>query len=178
MNIRFATPADTSAILSIYAPYITDSVITFEYDVPTVSEFAERIQTIQKQLPYLVAEVDGRILGYAYASRHRDRAAYQWSVDTSVYVHPDGHRRGIARQLYTILLDTLCRQGYYNVYAGITLPNLKSEAFHQAMGFKPVGTYASVGYKFGAWHDVGWFQLTLQPHLQNTSPPIPINQLA
>ena len=174
MNIRFATPADTPAILETYAPYITHSIITFEYDVPSVAEFAERIRIVQQQLPYLVAEVDGQIMGYAYASKHRDRMAYQWSVDTSVYVHPDGHRQGIARQLYTTLFELLRRQGYYNVYAGITLPNPKSEAFHSTMGFEPVGIYTNVGYKMGAWHDVVWLQLALKPHQLDPIPPTPI----
>lgn len=178
MTIRFATLADASAILAIYGPYITESIISFEYEVPTVLEFTERIRAIQQQLPYLIVEANGRVMGYAYASRHRDRAAYQWSVDTSVYVHPDGHRQGIARQLYTALFDLLRRQGYYNAYAGITLPNPKSEAFHRTMGFEPVGTYANVGYKFGEWHDVAWFQLTLQPHQTNPTPPVPIHQLS
>ncbi|MBN8823427.1 MULTISPECIES: arsinothricin resistance N-acetyltransferase ArsN1 family B [unclassified Spirosoma] len=171
MTIRFATPADAPAILAIYAPYITDTTITFEYDVPSTDAFTERIRSIQQQLPYLVAEVDGRVLGYAYASKHRDRTAYQWSVETSVYVHPDGHRKGIARQLYTNLFAYLRQQGYYNAYAGITLPNPKSEAFHQSMGFEPVGVYRNIGYKMGAWHSVAWFQLLLQPHQLN--PPAP-----
>ncbi|GAB2565772.1 arsinothricin resistance N-acetyltransferase ArsN1 family B [Spirosoma areae] len=176
MTIRFATPADAPVLLAIYAPYITDSCISFEYEVPTVTEFAERIRIIHQRLPYLVAEVDGRIRGYAYASRHRDRAAYQWSVDTSVYVHPDGHRQGVARQLYTTLFDLLRRQGYFNAYAGITLPNPKSEAFHQTMGFKPVGIYTNVGYKFGVWHDVSWLQLALQAHQPNPALPISITE--
>lgn len=177
MNVRFATPADAPAILDIYGPYITGSTITFEYDVPTVAEFTERIRTIQQQLPYLVAEVDGKLLGYAYASRHRDRIAYQWSADTSVYVHPDGHRKGVARQLYTTLFDLLRRQGYYNAYAGITLPNVPSEAFHRSFGFEPVGVYAHVGYKFGAWHSVVWLQLSLQSHQLNPVPPISVREL-
>ncbi|GAB4034646.1 arsinothricin resistance N-acetyltransferase ArsN1 family B [Spirosoma gilvum] len=172
MTIRFATPVDAPAILAIYAPYITDTTITFEYDVPSIDEFAGRIRTIQQQLPYLIAEVDGRVLGYAYASKHRDRTAYQWSVETSVYIHPDGHRQGIARQLYTKLFDYLRQQGYYNAYAGITLPNPKSEAFHQSLGFEPVGVYRNIGYKMEAWHSVAWFQLTLQPYQVN--PPVPV----
>lgn len=175
MTIRFATPADAPDLLSIYAPYVLNTTISFEYEVPSVSEFAGRIRTIQQQqLPYVVAEVDGRVLGYAYAARHRDRMAYQWSVDTSVYVHSDVHRRGIARNLYTHLLDLLRRQGYYNAYAGITLPNLPSENFHRVTGFEPIGIYPRVGYKMGAWHDVGWFRLTLQPHRSNPAPPVPI----
>jgi len=177
MNVRFATPADAPAILDIYGPYITESTISFEYDVPTVAAFAERIRTIQQQFPYLVAEVDGKLLGYAYASRHRDRTAYQWSADTSVYVHPDGHRKGIARQLYTTLFDLLRRQGYYNVYAGITLPNEPSESFHRSFGFEPVGVYTNVGYKFGAWHSVVWLQLSLQPHQLNPAAPVSVREL-
>ncbi|GAB4019864.1 GNAT family N-acetyltransferase [Spirosoma migulaei] len=178
MTIRFATPADVPAILAIYAPYITGSTITFEYDVPTVAEFTERVQTIQQQLPYLVAESDERLLGYAYASKHRDRTAYQWSVETSVYVHPDGHRQGIARQLYARLFELLRRQGYYNAYAGITLPNHKSESFHRSVGFEHIGTYSNIGYKMGAWHSVTWFQLALQPYQSNPVLPVSITQLS
>ena len=178
MTIRFATPADAPAILAIYAHYITNSSITFEYDVPTVAEFTGRIQTIQGQFPYLVAEGNGQLLGYAYASRHRDRMAYQWSAETSVYVHPNGHRRGVAHQLYTTLLDLLRRQGYYNAYAGITLPNAPSEAFHRRMGFDYIGSFANIGYKFGAWHSVAWFQLALQTHQPNPADPLPIHQLS
>ncbi|GAB3887315.1 arsinothricin resistance N-acetyltransferase ArsN1 family B [Spirosoma agri] len=178
MTIRFAKLTDAPAILAIYAPYVEDSVITFEYVAPTISELSERIRTIQEQYPYLVAEIDGQVLGYAYASRHRDRTAYQWSVDTSVYVHPDGQRKGMARQLYTTLFDLLRQQGYYNAYAGITMPNPKSEALHQSFGFEPIGTYSNVGYKMGAWHDVTWFKLNLQPHQLNPTAPVPISQLS
>ncbi|GAB3942692.1 GNAT family N-acetyltransferase [Spirosoma harenae] len=177
MTIRFATLADAPAILAIYAPFITDSSTSFEYEVPTVEEFTGRIQMIQKQFPYLVAEVEGRIMGYAYASKHRDRTAYQWSVETSVYIHPDGHRQGIARQLYTRLFDLLRQQGYYNAYAGITLPNPKSEAFHQTMGFEPVGIYKNIGYKMGDWHSVAWFQLVLQPYAMNPTAPLSIEAI-
>lgn len=177
MITRFATLADAPAILAIYAPYITGSTITFEYDVPPVAEFAERIRTIQQQLPYLVAESDGQVLGYAYASKHRDRTAYQWSVETSVYVHPDGHRQGIARQLYSHLFELLRRQGYFNAYAGITLPNHKSESFHRSLGFEHIGTYSNIGYKLGAWHSVAWFQLALQSYQLNPTRPVSITQL-
>ncbi|GAB2563384.1 arsinothricin resistance N-acetyltransferase ArsN1 family B [Spirosoma aerophilum] len=177
MTIRFATPDDAPAMLAIYAPYITGTTITFEYEVPTVAEFTRRIEAIHQQYPYLVAEVNGEILGYAYASKHRDRPAYQWSVETSVYVHPVGHRQGIARQLYTMLFEFLYRQGYYNAYAGITMPNPKSEAFHQTMGFEFIGTYDNIGFKMGAWHSVAWFQRTLQPHPVNPAIPLPISQL-
>lgn len=178
MTIRFATLDDAPAILAIYAPFITESNVSFEYEIPTVTEFAGRIQTIQQQYPYLVAETDGRVLGYAYASQHRDRTAYQWSVETSVYVHPDGHRQGIARQLYTTLFDLLRRQGYYSAYAGITLPNTESEAFHQAMDFELVGVFKNIGYKMGAWHDVVWLQRSIQPYQVHPAVPVPIGKLS
>lgn len=177
MSIRFATPADVPAILAIYAPYITNSVVSFEYEVPTLAEFSERVRAIQTQFPYVVAERDGRVLGYAYASKHRDRTAYQWSVETSVYVHPDGHRQGIARQLYTTLLAYLRRQGYINAFAGITAPNPESEAFHRVMGFEYLGTFTNIGYKMGAWHSVAWFQLVLQTYQSNPPVPLPIGQV-
>ena len=178
MTIRPAKHTDTPALLDIYAPYVLNSSITFEYTVPTVSEFSERVQLIQAQFPFLVADIDGRVLGYAYASRHRDRMAYQWSVETSVYVHPDGQRQGIARQLYRTLFGLLRRQGYYNAYAGITLPNPNSEAFHRTMGFELIGTFPGVGYKLDAWHDVAWFRLSLQPHWPDPATPIPITRLS
>lgn len=177
MIIRFAQPADVPDILAIYAPYITESTMSFEYEVPTITEFAGRVQTIQQQFPYLVAELNGQVLGYAYGSKHRDRTAYQWSAETSVYVHPDGHRRGIARQLYTTLFELLRRQGYYNAFAGVTLPNFASEAFHRSMGFEPVGIYQNIGYKFGAWRSVAWLQLVLQPYENNPATPVPIGKL-
>lgn len=177
MHIRFAKLTDSPAILDIYSPFIRETAITFEYIVPTLSEFTERIQYIQQQFPFLVAEEGGRILGYAYASRHRDRIAYQWSVETSVYVHPDGHRRGIASQLYNMLFDLLRRQGYFNAYAGITMPNEPSETFHQTMGFELIGVYPNVGYKLGEWRNVAWYQLPLQPHQSSPSKPMSIIHL-
>ena len=171
MTIRAATLADVPAILGIYAPFILDTTVSFEYVVPTVAEFAQRVERIQKRFPYLVAEQDEQVIGYAYASAHRERAAYQWSVDTSVYIHPDAHRRGVARQLYMTLFDLLRRQGFYTAYAGITLPNPASEAFHRSMGFRPAGVYENVGFKFGTWHSTEWLQMALQPHGDDPAPP-------
>ena len=177
MTIRFTKLIDAPAILAIYAPYVMNSAITFEYTVPSVSEFSERIQIIQQQFPFLVAEEDGQLLGYAYASRHRDRIAYQWAVETSVYIHPHGQRKGLARALYTKLFELLRRQGYYTACAGITKPNLQSETFHCVMGFESIGLYSNVGYKMGEWHSVEWFQLALQPHQLNPAKPIPVTRL-
>ena len=122
----------------------------------------QRIAAALPKFPWLVCGVDGRMAGYAYAGTHRARAAYQWSVDTSVYVDPAFHRRGIGTRLYTCLFQILAAQGYVRAYAGITLPNAGSVGLHEAMGFQSVGIYRGVGYKLGRWHDVGWWQLTLR----------------
>ena len=160
--IRLATPADSAAILSIYAPFITNTVITFEYDVPSVMDFRQRISSILQKYPWLVCEIDGAIAGYAYASAFHQRAAYNWSVDLSIYIHPLYHGKKIAQALYSALLEMLRLQGYCNAYAGITLPNLKSERLHRSFGFTPVGVYRNVGYKMGQWHDVQWLELKIQ----------------
>jgi phosphinothricin acetyltransferase len=173
MNATFrpATPQDAAGILAIYAPIVRDTAISFEVEPPTVPEMQQRIsQTLQK-LPWLVCECQGDILGYVYASPHRARAAYQWSVDVSVYVHADLHRSGIGRGLYTALFSLLYRQGFYNLYAGITLPNDGSVGLHEALGFQPVGIYRSVGFKFGIWHDVGWWHLPLRSGSRTPEPP-------
>jgi phosphinothricin acetyltransferase len=132
---------------------------------------AARVAKIVDRTPWFVLERDGRVLGYAYASPHRDRAAYQWSVEVSAYVHPDAHRLGVARALYTGLFAALVVQGFRNAYAGITLPNTASVGLHSALGFTLVGVYRGVGYKFGAWHDVGWFERPLAPRI--AEPPLP-----
>jgi phosphinothricin acetyltransferase len=159
--IRLAAAADAAPVQAIYAPYVRDTVISFELDPPSVDEMAERIR---KTPAWLVCEAgQGRLAGYAYASKHRERAAYQWSVDVTVYIDAAFHRRGIGRGLYTALFGLLRLQGYYNAYAGITQPNAGSIGLHTALGFEPVGVYRSVGFKFGQWHDVAWLSLRLQP---------------
>jgi phosphinothricin acetyltransferase len=159
-------------MLAIYAPIVTDSIISFELAPPSLAEMERRIASAESQWPWLVCERTGELIGYAYASQHRVRAAYQWSADTSVYVHPDARRGGIARSLYASLFEILALQGYYNAYAGITLPNPASVGFHESMGFTPVGVYRGVGYKLGAWHDVGWWARELQPHARDPAAPI------
>ncbi|WP_035611677.1 arsinothricin resistance N-acetyltransferase ArsN1 family B [Haloferula sp. BvORR071] len=161
--IREATLADAAPIQAIYAAIVRDTVISFEIDPPTVGQMEDRMQAIQQRFPWLVCEIDDEVAGYVYASAHHERAAYQWSVNVSVYIHPDYHRRGIGRALYTSLFALLRLQGIYNAYAGITLPNPGSVGIHESMGFEPVGIYKQVGYKFGAWHDVGWWSLALRP---------------
>ena len=170
-TIRMATEADAEPVARIYAPYVRDTAISFEVVPPTPAEMAERIGALTATYPWLVCAADDDVLGYAYASRHRERAAYQWSADVSVYVRGDAHRRGIGRALYAALLRVVSAQGFYRAYAGITLPNASSVGLHEAIGFQPVGIYRAVGYKLGAWHDVGWWDLALAP--AGAAPPSP-----
>lgn len=162
--IRLAKEQDASDILSIYAPYVEHTAFTFEYEVPTLQEFSSRIVNTLKVLPWIVYEIDGSVVGYAYASEHRKRAAYQWSVDLSVYIKQEFHGRRIAKILYECLIDILKLQGYYNTYAGVSIPNPKSEHFHESFGFRPIGIYHKVGYKFDKWHDTKWYELTILDH--------------
>lgn len=173
MVIRLATGRDGAAVAEIYRPMVASTAISFEVDPPDEREMRRRIEETLSDFPWLVCEDRGRVIGYAYGTCHRVRAAYQWSVDTSVYVHPDFHRGGVGRGLYTSLFRVLGAQGFVNAYAGITLPNPRSVGLHEAMGFRPVGVYRKVGYKLGEWHDVGWWQLLLQP--QPPTPRLPLN---
>ncbi len=161
--IRLATEADAEQIAALYAPIVTDTVISFEIEPPDAEETRHRIAAILERYPWLVCERGEEILGYVYAGQHRARAAYQWSVDTTVYIRASCRRTGVGRALYTALLDVLPLQGFYNAYAGITLPNPGSVGLHEALGFEPVGIYRQVGFKFGRWHDTGWWQRSLQP---------------
>lgn len=161
VKIRLATPADGEALLDIYKWYIENTAITFETEVPLVEDFEKRIENTLSSFPWLVCEVDGVAAGYAYASKHRERAAYQWSADLSIYVDENYHRRYIAKALYKALEDILKLQGYYTVFAGVTTPNPKSEAFHTAYGFETIGVFENVGYKLGLWRSVKWFKYTL-----------------
>lgn len=169
--IRPAREGDAEAIAGIYAPAVSGNATSFETDPPGPAEMARRVRETMARFPWLVCEDRGRVLGYAYASRHRDRAAYQWSVEVSVYIHPEARRTGVGRALYTSLFEVLKLQGFHNAYAGITLPNPASVGLHEAMGFTPVGTYRAIGFKMGAWHDVGWWEKTLKPHGEAPSTP-------
>jgi L-amino acid N-acyltransferase YncA len=160
-RIRRAEIGDAAAVRAIYAPYVSDQATSFEVVVPDTAEMTRRIASLGDRYPWLVFEEDDEVRGYAYASPHRVRQAYQWSVDVSVYIEPSAHRRGVGRALYTALFALLRKQCYMNAYAGITLPNGASVGLHESMGFVPVGVYARVGFKFDRWHDVGWWQLRL-----------------
>jgi len=162
VTLRSATPADAPALLGIYRPFVESTAVSFETEVTSIEEFSGRIARHIAGWAWLVAEHEGRCAGYAYASAHRERKAYRWSVETSAYVHPDYHRQGIGRLLYLGLLDAVTARGYCSAYAAITLPNEASVSFHRSMGFEPVGVFKAVGRKFNAWHDVWWCQRRLR----------------
>lgn len=172
---RDATEADAAGIQAIYAPVVRETIISFETDEPTASEMARRIRTITAHHPWLVA-VDPAggdlVAGYAYATKHRERAAYAWSVDVSVYVAASHRSRGVGKNLYHALFRRLADLGYVNAFAGVALPNHASIALHTSVGFEPVGIYRHVGFKFGAWHDAAWFQRLLRPLPASPPPPL------
>ena len=159
IKLRLAKLEDAQEILDIYIPYINNSNITFEYDAPSLNDFENRMKTIMKKYPYIVAICEEKIVGYAYAHAHMERAAYQWNVETSIYVKVDMKHQGIGTLLYRKLLDILKLQNVQNVYGCVTLPNENSEKMHYAFGFQLVGRFSNTGYKSGEWHDVGWFEL-------------------
>jgi L-amino acid N-acyltransferase YncA len=171
MNIRMANAGDGAQIAEIYAPAVTGTVISFEMEPPGVAEMARRVTDAVVVYPWLVAERGGEVIGYARGGQYKDRAAYQWSVETSVYIRTTAHRTGVGRALYGVLFDLLVMQGFFMAYAGVTLPNLGSVGLHESLGYTPVGVYRAAGYKFGAWHDVGWWQRPLRPLV--LEPPAP-----
>lgn len=175
-TIRLATGADAEQVQTIYAPYCS-TPISFESEPPSVADVRGRIEKTLAQCPWLVCVNGGEMFGYAYAFRHRERAAYRWSIDATVYVRQGQHRRGLGRALYTALFSVLPLQGYVNAYAGVTLPNPGSVGLHRAMGFEPVGIYKHVGFKLGAWYDVAWFQRDLQPLPIEPSDPVPLSEV-
>ncbi len=170
-QIRLINDSDAEAVLEVYKPYILKTSITFEYEVPSVAEFSERIKTITAEYPWLVCLQNGEIIGYAYGCKHRYRTAYSWSAESTIYMKSDFHGKGIGRVLYNTLFSILQLQGFVNVYAGVGLPNEKSERFHEAMGFEIIGDFKKIGYKLGKWHNVRWFQKHLSEH--KIEPPTP-----
>jgi len=175
--LRLARTADAEAIAAIYRPIVETTAISFETEPPTADEMAQRIRQRLVYWPWLVCDRGGDVLGYAYGSRFRDRAAYQWSVEVTVYVNPRAHRSGVGRALYTSLFRLLALQGFYNAYAGITLPNEASVGLHEAMGFLPAGVYRNVGFKFDLWHDVSWWSLELKGLAMQTAAPVDLPAL-
>ena len=174
--VRLADPdTDATAVATIYRPAVESSLATFEEIVPDGAEMGERIRSTLARTPWLVAaDEDGSVIGYAYASNHRERAGYRWSVDVSVYVDPGSQGRGVGRALYDVLLDLLRRQRFVNAFAGIALPNDASVALHQAVGMVRIGVYPQVGYKHGHWVDVAWFGMRLLDPDAPPAEPIPL----
>ncbi len=170
-TIRAADPArDAGACAAIYAPSVAASPTSFELEPPDAAALARRIAAYSASHQFLVAERGGEVLGYAYACPHAERPAYRWSVETSVYVDAGHHGEGLGRALYTELFERLRGQGFHVAIAGITLPNPASVGLHESMGFEPVGVLRRIGWKLGAWHDVGWWQLQLLEPGEGTPP--------
>jgi L-amino acid N-acyltransferase YncA len=170
-HVRLARPSqDASTIAAIYAHSVATPT-SFEIVAPGAQELTARITALARHAPWLVLERNGELVGYAYAGPHRERAAYRWSVDTSVYVDAAHARTGVGRALYRVLFTLLRLQGFFVAHAGITLPNAASVRLHESCGFESVGVYRDVGFKLGAFHDVGWWRLALQPALGEPRPP-------
>ena len=195
VHLRFATPDDVPGIAEIYGPVVEHTAFSFEAVPPTHDELARRLRDTMPHYPWLVAARDAytdepqtgtnrgaHILGYAYGHRFAERAAYGWSVETSIYVRETARGQRIGTTLYETLLTLLASQGYQQAFAGIALPNPASVALHEAIGFEHVGTYRDVGFKFDRWHDVGWWQRALTEHNPNAArrprPPVPVDALA
>ena len=160
--LQVAGDGDIFPMLAIYAPYVRDTAITFEYEVPTAAEFGARLHHVLPEYPWLVCRTPGQVLGYAYAHRHMERAAYGWNVECSVYVLGSARGRGVGRALYGALLELLRLQGVVNAYGCIAVPNEASESLHRATGFSLLGHFPASGWKQGRWHDIVWYGRCLQ----------------
>lgn len=177
MQIRLATPADVPQLLEIYRPYVETTTITFEYEVPTLEEFAARFHGVTARFPWYVAEENGCILGYAYADKAFVRAAYQWDADLSVYLRMDERGRGLGKLLYRQLEQDLTAQGYCTVYALVTGENEASVRFHEAQNYRRVATLPATGFKMGRWLDLYWYQKDLMEKPAQPQPPKIFSQL-
>lgn len=176
MKLRFALPEDVPSLLSIYERYISTE-ITFEYVLPSREEFARRVASISEFYPYLVAEENGTLLGYAYAHRIAERAAYSWGAELSIYLHPDAAGQGLGRRLYGVLMELLRLQGVRTVYGLVSSPNPASEGLHRSLGFRLMGVQQKAGYKNGRWIDLLWFEKSIAPYDPAPAPIIPVGQL-
>lgn len=177
LSVRTASVSDAPALLAIYAPYVEKTAITFEYAVPTLEDFSGRISRTLARYPYLVAQRDGVIIGYAYASAFKERAAYDWAVETSIYVSEEARGTGAGTVLYHALEQALSMQNVINVNACISYPNPGSISFHEKLGYKTVGHFSQCGYKLGTWWDMIWMEKMLGEHPAPPSPFIPYSEL-
>ncbi len=160
--IRLANISDAENIYNIYKDIVENSTISFEYEIVSRYEIERRIQSVFNVYPWIICEVDGEFAGYAYANKHKERAAYKWSVDTSIYVDKKFYKKGIGKELYSKLFEILKSQGFINAYAGIALPNEASISLHKSFGFEIIGIYHKTGFKFGKWIDVSWWEKKIQ----------------
>ena len=176
--IRLAEEGDAEGVRSIYAPVVRETAISFELEPPSREEMRERIRSLRGRLPWLLCTEGPEVCGYAYADRFRTRAAYQWSAEVTVYVSATWRRRGVGQALYTSLLESLRLLGYRSAFAGIALPNPASIALHETLGFRPAGIFRAAGFKLGRWHDVGWWQLELQPLDRPQAAPRTVSEVA
>ncbi len=177
VHFRRATEEDVVSILAIYAPYVTDSAITFEYDVPSEEEFRQRIRTISAEYPYFVCESDGQIIGYAYAHRHMERAAYQWNAEISIYIRQGFTGKGLGKTMCQALIDLLRLQGIRNVFSCVTIPNERSAHLHHSMEFSTEGIFQNAGYKCGKWQTIAWFRKNIAPYTNEPAPFLPISRI-
>ena len=175
LMIRPAQEADSAAVAAVYAPYVRDTPVSFEVEPPPAAVMAERIAGTLGTHPWLVAEREGQVIGFAYAGKHSQRPAYRWTVDVTVYIREDERRAGVGRQLYGALLGTLWGQGFRSAFAEIVLPNPGSARLHEAMGFRHVGVHKDIGYKLGRWHDIGYWRLGLSEESAAPGEPIPFD---
>lgn len=175
IKLRIARSVDAEGVLSIYTPNVKETSVTFDYDAEEAKVFCQNIEAILDEFPWIIAEYEGRIIGYAYARKHRDRAAYRWCAESSIYIHSEYQGKGLAKILYEALLDILQAQNIINVYSGIAQPNENSTMFHIKMGFTPVGVYKRVGFKNNQWHDVLWVHKVLTKHVEVPSEYIPFS---
>jgi phosphinothricin acetyltransferase len=177
ITIRIAKESDIKEILAIYAPYVTETAITFEYTVPTLDEFRERMRKTLMKYPYLVAVQEAEILGYAYASEFKNRAAYDWAVETTIYVKQESRKSGVGKKLYLALEEVLKQQHICNIYACIAYPNPGSIGFHEHLGYQTIGHFSKCGYKFETWYDMIWMEKMIAEHDQHPEPFKPITEL-
>ena len=177
INLRTAEPGDAEAVAAIYAPIVRDTWISFETEAPSPQAMAARIEAVQQHYPWLVATSGSEVVGYAYASEHRQRAAYRWSVDVTAYVAEAARGRQVGRRLYGALIALLRAQGFRSAFAGIALPNAASVGLHEAVGFERLGIYKDVGFKHGEWRDVGWWRLGLRDDEDPPEEPTPFARL-
>lgn len=176
-QIRYLSQSDFTAILEIYRPFITDSAVSFEEEVPSFEAFSQRLSGIAEKYPFMVVEDQGKILGYAYASLHRERKAYRWITETTIYMAQEARGQGLGKRLYSTLLDELSRRHFTLAYGIITLPNAASISLHAACGFENMVVHKNAGWKRNAWHDVLWMKKELGPFETPPTEPVFINCL-